>query len=296
MNKPESDKVLPMPFHRCVKKPIEAFLFIDPLCGDCWTIEPLIIKFILEYGDYFSLRYILTGKAESSCYNPHTWNKPANIRFVWEKTSSLHGFSCDGKINMYHFDSSPYVCSFAVKAAELQGRKAGSIFLRKLREHLFLHHVEVPDREILISIAKHSGIDVEEFTHDLHSASAAKAFQCDLKFTNEMHITEVPSLIFFQANSDEEGVKVAGIYSYTVYAQVLKEMMNEELLPKPLPTMEETIKRFEFLTTDEIATIYELSVVEAEMELKKLQLKRKVAQYSTEKDIYWMLVKENDSV
>lgn len=296
MENQEFGKIIPTSFHRCVKKPIEAFLFIDPLCSDCWTIEPYIIKLLLEYGDYFSLRYILTGKAETATSNPHTWNKPANIRFVWEKTSSLHGFSCDGKRTLYHSESSPYICSFAVKAAELQGRKAGAIFLRKLREHFFLHTIEVPDNDQLLTVAKSSGIDVTEFMHDLHSPSAARAFQCDLKFTNEMHITEIPSIVFFQTNSDAEGIKVAGVYSYPVYVQVLKEMMNNQLVAKPLPSFEKTIERFEFLTTDEIAFIYDLTHTEAEIELKKLQLKRKVKQYSCERDVYWMLVKENDSV
>lgn len=283
---------MPISFQKCVHKPIEAYLFIDPLCRDCWAIDPLVTKLLLEYGHYFTLRHVLTGKVESS----HKWNKPANIRFVWEKTTSLHGFSCDGKINMHKSDSSPYISSLAIKAAELQGRKAGSKFLRKLQEAIFLSNVHKPDSETLLSCAEKSGIDVKEFMDDLHAAGARKAFQCDLKFTNEMYITEIPSLVFFHTNSDEEGIKIAGIYSYDVYVQILREIVNEELVPKPLPSIEELLHEYEFLSTREVATIYGMSHAEAERELKKLVLKRKVRQLPTEREMYWKFTKENDLV
>ena len=40
------------------------------------------------------------------------------------------------------------------------------------------------------------GLDVEEFINDIHSESAAKAFQCDLKITSEMDVQEIPTLVF----------------------------------------------------------------------------------------------------
>ncbi|MFD3447348.1 ClpXP adapter SpxH family protein [Microbacteriaceae bacterium 4G12] len=298
MDKLETDKIIPAPFQKCIQKPIEAYLFIDPLCQDCWVIEPLIVKLWLEYGHYFSIRHVLTGKGEAAAISPsHKWNKPANIRFVWEKTTSLHGFSCDGKVNMNHATSPPYMASLAIKAAELQGRKAGSKFLRKLQEYIFLKNNPKPDVDILLACAKKSNIDVEEFMKDLHSVSAAKAFQCDLKFTNEMHITEIPSLVFFHTNSDEEGIKIAGIYHYDVYVQVLKEIVQEDLTPGPLPSLEEFLGIYEFISTSDLALIYNLTRAEAEREMKKLLLKRKVLQVLTEREIYWKYVeKENDLV
>ncbi|MFX3624130.1 MAG: ClpXP adapter SpxH family protein [Ectobacillus sp.] len=297
MNNVQADKIVPFSFHKCASKPIEAYLFIDPLCKDCWSINPFIMKLLLEYGHHFTLRHVLTGKVEAAPSPSHKWNKPANIRFVWEKTTSLHGFSCDGKINKHHSENLPYMSSLAIKAAELQGRAAGSKFLRKLQELIFFHNIIKPDANMLLSCAQKSGIDAEEFMKDLHSVSAKKAFQCDLKFTNEMHITEIPSLVFFHANSDEEGIKIAGIYSYDVYVQVLKEIVKQELCPSPLPSMETLLQEYDFISTRELAIIYNLSHAEAERELKKLLLKRMVKQIPTEKEIYWKYNrKENDPV
>jgi predicted DsbA family dithiol-disulfide isomerase len=282
------NKITPLRFQKCIRKPIEAYLFIDPLCKDCWDIEPIIQKLTMEYGKYFTLRHVLTGKIQSN--TSHKWNKPANIRFVWEKTTSRFGLSCDGKVNIEHSATSPYAVSIAVKAAELQGRKAGSKFLRKFQEYLFLKQSQATEEDILMKCAKKSGIDVEEFQKDIHSVSATKAFQCDLKFSNEMHITEIPSLIFFHTNSDEEGIKVSGIYPYEVYVQVLQDIVKKDLIPDPLPSFESFLQTYEFFSTREIAIIFNLSHAEAEREMKKLMLKRKVVQVPTEKEMYWRYI------
>ncbi|GAA3329565.1 hypothetical protein GCM10020331_078150 [Ectobacillus funiculus] len=198
------------------------------------------MKLWLEYGNYFTIRHILTGKEEAAAISPaHKWNKPAHIRFVWENTSSLHGLSCDGKLNKRHSSSSPYMTSIAIKAAELQGRRAGMKFLRTLQESVFFYkekHIQI--KSYCSFVQKKSGIDMEEFKHDLCSMSATKAFQCDLKFTNEMYVTEIPSLIFFHSNSEQEGLKLSGMYPYDVYVQVLQELVHEDLIPEPLPSLE----------------------------------------------------------
>ncbi|PFA14845.1 hypothetical protein CN373_23515 [Bacillus cereus] len=297
MDKQEAKHMRIPSLSKCEHKSVEAYLFIDPLCMDCWGIEPVVMKLWLEYGKYFSIRHILTGKVEGAIASPHKWNKPANIRFVWEKTTSLQGFSCDGKVHMQDASSSPYLVSIAIKAAELQGRKAGSKFLRKLQEYIFLENVSKPDLELLLTCAQQSGIDVEEFKKDLHSISAKKAFQCDLKFTNEMHITEIPSLVFFHANSDEEGIKIAGIYSYDVYVQLLKEIVKCDIEPEPLPPLEVLLETMQFMSSKEIAFIYDCPQQEIERELKKLSLKRKVRMIEVKCERFWKwIAKEKDLV
>ena len=198
---------------------------------------------------------------------------------------------------MQDASSTPYLVSMAIKAAELQGRKAGSKFLRKLQEYIFLENVSKPDLESLLACAQQSGIDVEEFKKDLHSISAKKAFQCDLKFTNEMHITEIPSLVFFHANSDEEGIKITGIYSYDVYVQLLKEIVKCDIEPAPLPPLEGLLEMVQFMSSKEIAFIYNCSEQEIERELKKLSLKRKVRMIEVKCERYWKwITKEKDLV
>lgn len=269
------------------KKPLEIYVFIDPLCPECWALEPVLKKLRLEYGVYFRLRHVLIGKLSNLNDIP---KKRESIADYWEKTASRTGMSCDGSLWIENPITSPYIVSIAIKAAELQGKKQGLRFLRKVQELVFLEKRNISDIQILVDCAKGASIDVDEFLHDIHSESAAKAFQCDLKITSEMEVTESPSLVFFNEHIEDEGLKISGLYSYDIYVQVLQEMLGKEPSPLPLPPLEEFLKYFGFVASKEIAVVYDLPVHEAEKELKKLVLQQKVRKIEGKHGSFWKYI------
>ena len=117
---------------------------------------------------------------------------------------------------------------------------------------------------------------MDEFISDIHSNSAAKAFQCDLKITSEMEVTENPTLVFFNENIEDEGIKITGHYPYEVYVQIIEEMLQEEPVRSSPPPLEVFLKHFDLVASKEIAVVYNKTIQEVERELKKLQLKHRV--------------------
>ena len=109
------------------KKPLEIYMFIDPLCPECWALEPILKKLHIEYGQYFRIRYILSGQLAS--LNLATKRKQEDLAQQWDKTASRSGMSCDGSLWIENPIDSPYLASFAIKAAELQGKHSGIRFL-----------------------------------------------------------------------------------------------------------------------------------------------------------------------
>ncbi|APB35611.1 MULTISPECIES: ClpXP adapter SpxH family protein [Heyndrickxia] len=269
------------------KKPLEIYVFIDPLCPECWALEPVLKKLRLEYGVYFRLRHVLIGKLSNLNDIP---KKREAIADYWEKTASRTGMSCDGSLWIENPITSPYIVSIAIKAAELQGKKQGLRFLRKVQELVFLEKRNISDIQILVDCAKGASLDVDEFLQDIHSESAAKAFQCDLKITSEMEVTESPSLVFFNEHIEDEGLKISGLYSYDIYVQVLQEMLGKEPSPLPLPPLEEFLKYFGFVASKEIAVVYDMPVHEAEKELKKLVLQQKVRKIEGKHGSFWKYI------
>lgn len=269
------------------KKPLEIYVFIDPLCPECWALEPVLKKLRLEYGVYFRLRHVLIGKLSNLNDIP---KKREAIADYWEKTASRTGMSCDGSLWIENPITSPYIVSIAIKAAELQGKKQGLRFLRKVQELVFLEKRNISDIQILVDCAKGASIDVDEFLQDIHSESAAKAFQCDLKITSEMEVTESPSLVFFNEHIEDEGLKISGLYSYDIYVQVLQEMLGKEPSPLPLPPLEEFLKYFGFVASKEIAVVYDMPVHEAEKELKKLVLQQKIRKIEGKHGSFWKYI------
>jgi predicted DsbA family dithiol-disulfide isomerase len=272
------------------KKPLEIYMFIDPLCPECWALEPILKKLYIEYGQYFSLKHVLSGRITN--LNVSKKKNYEVIADLWEKTASRSGMSCDGSLWLENPVASPYVASIAIKAAELQGRRAGIRFLRKLQEKLFINKQNISHFEVLKSCANNAGLDVEEFISDFHSESAAKAFQCDLKITTEMEVQEIPTLVFFNENAEDEGIKITGSYPYEVYVQILEEMLSEQPVKNQPPSMESFLKYFKVVASKEIAVVYNMTISQVEREMKKLLLLQKVEQLPAKYGTFWRYVED----
>lgn len=273
------------------KKPIEIYIFIDPLCPECWGLEPIIKKLQIEYGQLFSVRHVLSGKL--STLNIGNNKKLENIAQVWEKTASRSGMSCDGNVWFENPITSPYIASIAIKAAELQGRKLAIRFLRKVQEYVFVEKKNISNIDVLTECATSIGLDINEFIHDMMSSSAAKGFQCDMKITNEMDVRETPSLVFFNQNIEEEGIKISGLYPYKVYVQILDEILKG--LPKPSapPSLEEFVSCFKLVATKEIEAVYNLNKAIVEKEMKKLVLQQVVKKIPAKHGTFWRYIEDD---
>ncbi|MFZ3589242.1 ClpXP adapter SpxH family protein [Bacillus sp. DJP31] len=272
-------------WHECGKKPLEIYVFIDPLCPECWALEPILKKLQIEYGKYLSIRHVVSGRLASLNLRKGTLN--GSLADVWEKTASRSGMSCDGDIWLENPISTPYIASIAIKAAELQGRRVGLRFLRKLQELLFLQKQNISDETVLIECAKSVGLDVDELIKDLHSESAARAFQCDLKITIDMEVDKIPTLVFFNENFEEAGMKVTGCYPYDVYVRIIQDLLQDIPDPAPPPPLEIFLQYFKFVATKEISVVYNLPVNEVEKEMKKLLLKQKVEVVPVKYGTFW---------
>ncbi len=270
------------------KKVLEIYTFIDPLCPECWALEPIIKKLQIEYGHYFTLRYLIGGKLQN-------WNLKANsnksIADIWEKTASRTGMSCDGDLWYEDPIATPLAASIAIKAAELQGKQIGIRYLRKLREILFLQKQNITKEEVLIECAESiQNLDIKEFIKDLHSEGAIKAFQCDLKTTKEMSVSYFPTLVVFNDNVEDEGLMVTGLYEYDIYVKVLEEMLGYKPKPSNPIFLEDFLKLYSFVATKEIAVVYNLTCEEVEKEMRKLVLCKLVERVPVKYGTFWRYI------
>lgn len=250
-------------------KPVELYIFIDPLCPETFAMQSMIRKLQLEYEHYFTWRYVLsTELASLNCLS-----------------NRIKGCMSGAELDISH----PVLPSIAIKAAELQGKRAGLRYLSKIQEHVTLKTKNVLSHAALLQIAQEVQLDMNEFSVDFGSKEAAHAFQCDLYIKREMEVDEVPSIVFFNECIEDEGLKVSGIYSYEVYKHILQEMIQEQLIRQPLPTMDELFDRFNILTTAEIAEIYQIREHAAERELKKRMLQQKIERITNDNITLWKL-------
>ncbi|WP_182200027.1 ClpXP adapter SpxH family protein [Paraliobacillus salinarum] len=267
-----------------LRKPIEIYLFIDPLCPESWSLEPLLKKLMLEYGRFFTIRPIISSRLSS--FNQEKGNNDY-LKQQWERTSSLTGMCCDGDLWKENPVNYPSMLPLAIKAAELQGKKAGKRYLRKIQECVFLNKRDISIENNLITCAYEANLDIVEFKKDLYSNSAKKALQCDLKLVKEMEIDYTPSIVFFNQSVDDDGLKLSGVYPYEIYVKVLKQMLEKEVKPVERPSLEEFIAYYGFVATKEVAVVYDWSLERTVRELKKLKLKQIVYEFPVKYGSFW---------
>lgn len=276
------------------KKPIEVYSFIDPLCPECWALEPIIKKLQTEYGKYIKLVHLIGGQLSALNRCNGKWNSRHDHRDLakkWERTANRSGMSCDGDIWLESPISTPYAAAIAIKAAEFQGKKAGVRFLRKLREFLFLNKQDITKTDVLLECGKLANLDLAEFENDLHSDRAVRAFQCDIKISLEMEVNKCPTLVFFNDNVEEAGIKVTDSYPYDIYVDVMTEISTKKLIPSPPPPLEEFLEKHQFVATEEIAVVYDMTYEDVELEMKKLALMQTVERVPVKYGTFWRYIK-----
>lgn len=276
--------------HGHPQKPMEIYMFVDPLSPECWALEPAIKKLKIRYGRFFTLRMIAA--CSITALNVQK-RKKRRLAEAWEKIASKSGMSCDGSLWFDNPLSAPYLASLALKAAELQGRKAGLQFLRSMQERLFLNKQDITDEQVLFNIAESTQLDSNEFKKDLHSQSAVNALQCDMKIAAEMEVTSVPTLTFFNSHREGEGLKVTGLYSYDIYEEVLFEMLGDEPKPSQTPPLELFVEYFQFVADKEIAVVYDWTLEQVEREMKKLAFSGKVKRVEAKHGMFWRYANED---
>lgn len=273
-----------------VKKPIEIYVFVDPLCPECWSLEPYLKKLTVEYGRFFTIRPVISGYLNH--LNKDKFDKPKKLKEIWERTAKRTGMSCDGDLWIENPVSSPWIASLAIKAAELQGKRAGRIYLRKIQENLFLLKQNISEEEVLLKCAEEAQIDLEEFKNDLYSASAKKAFQDDLKLTNEMEVDYNPTIVFFNHVIEQHGIKISGLYPYDIYVRILKQMLQKDPTPADKPPLEDFLAHYQFVGNKEISVVYDWNQAKTDREMKKLQLKRIVKKIPVKHGTFWKYMDE----
>lgn len=251
-------------------KPMEIYVFIDPFCEDCWALSPIIKKLQLEYGDYFTLKHVLSGNLTVLNSARARKRPPARKYLTFDQGMAI-----------------PHLAAISIKAAELQGKNAGSRFLRRLQELLFSEHADIADINTLEDCAGSVGLDSKEFIRDIYSSSASRAFQTDMKITAEMQVNELPTLVFFNDQIEDEGLKITGLYSYDIYVQILKEMLGGYVEANTIPPLERYLAVNRIVSTHDLAIIYDMPFQQVEFKMKKLQLQRKVEKSVTTNGSLW---------
>lgn len=269
---------------KSASKPIKIVYFTDPICSSCWGIEPQLRKLKLEYGHLLDIEYRMGGLLPDWSYNSGGISKPSDVAHHWDEVSLYYDMPIDGDVWLEDPLHSSYPPSIAFKAAEIQDHQKAILFMRAIREMVFLQKKNITKMEHLELAAKEVGLDVEKFKKDFES-TAKDLFQQDLKLARELGVRGFPTI--FIADSTGKSEMVYGTKPYSAYEMAIKKIApNTEKLPYD-HNWEFLFTKYKSLTAKEFSELSGKSRSEAEQFLNELTSKKVLTKLTTKNGSIW---------
>ncbi len=192
--------------------------FTDPICSSCWGIEPQLRKLKLEYGSDIAIEYRMGGLLPDWSYNSGGISKPSDVAHHWDEVSGYYDMPIDGDVWLEDPLSSSYPPSIAFKAAQLQDAEKAIIFMREMRELVFLEKKNITKWEHIATAAKSAGLDPIQLKKD-YEGKAVHLFEEDLKLAREYGVRGFPTMFFSDTQGKQE--MVYGSKPYPFYETAL---------------------------------------------------------------------------
>ena len=268
---------------------VKVLYFTDPICSACWAIEPQLKKLKLEYGNLFAIEYCMGGLLPSWVnYNGGGIQNPADVAHHWDEISDYYHMPIDGNVWLEDPLSSSYPPSIAFKAAEMQDKEASVLFMRVMREMLFLEKKNIAKWENISMAAQRAGLDSERLKYD-YDNGAQQLFEKDLETSRQSGVRGFPTLVFY--NENEQQTVVYGVKSYEAYEQAILKVYPEAVKKEYSKDGLTLITYFGSLTVKELSVLSDIAMSDAEKKLRKLAEEGRAVEIQSRKGSLWRLKK-----
>jgi predicted DsbA family dithiol-disulfide isomerase len=242
----------------------------DPACPVSWAAEPLVRRFLVEFGADLAITYVMGGLARE--YEP-----PYESRVMeWLEHADRSGMPFDPRLWTEGPIRSTYPACMAVKAAAEQGADAAGRYLRALREGLMCFRRKLDAKEALVEEARGAGLDVGRFRIDLDSHAIVEAFGADLEATRA-HGRELPFFVL-----GEEAIGAGDL-------QAALKRAGARPAGDPRPDVVAALDRFGRMASVEVEAVCDLPGPRANAELWRLAAEWRVRPVQVLTGILWEL-------
>ncbi|HTO16804.1 MAG TPA: ClpXP adapter SpxH family protein [Edaphocola sp.] len=270
------------------QKNIKLVYFTDPICSSCWGLEPQLRKLKLEYGDAVEIEYRMGGLLPDWNYNSGGISKPSDVANHWDEVSVYYDMPIDGDLWLEDPLSSSYPPSIAFKAAQMQDEDKAILFMRTMREMMFLKKKNLTKWEHIATAAQDAGLNVIQLKKD-YEGDAKTLFEEDLNIARTSGVRGFPTIIFQDGAGNQE--VVYGSKPYALYeAAILKLNANVEKTEYS-KNWETLFSKYHSLTAKEYSVLSGTPRVESETFLNELSKDGKLETLTTKNGSMWSIKK-----
>lgn len=167
----------------------ELYLFVNPLGKSCYQSERELLKVVDLIASEIDLHIIpVHNQRLVDAYMIRNQFNKSNLALRNEVFQAI------------------YQASLSYKAASIQGKRVGRLYLKRLQEQ-FKGDILSFNNQLAIEIAKEIGLDIETFVHDYKSDFVRQLFFKDQSIAVELGVDTSPSLVIFE-NLNGDGRKI----------------------------------------------------------------------------------------
>ena len=267
-------------------RPLKLVYFTDPICSSCWEIEPQLRKLKLEYGQYLDIDYRMGGLLPDWNYNSGGIGKPSDVATHWDEASIHYDMPIDGDVWLEDPLDSSYPPSIAFKAAQMQDTHKADLFMRALRELLFLQKKNIAKWEHIATAALSAGLNVAQLKNNFEG-KANELFEEDLKMAKDLGVRGFPTIFFI----DEAGNKelVYGSRPYAYYEMAILKLYPFAKKSEYHKNWESLFSKYNSLTVKEFSELSGTPSKETEQLLNNLTEENILEKRSTKNGSMWTL-------
>lgn len=255
------------------KKTTNFYYVTDPICSHCWAIEPVLRRFVEQYGHYFNFHTVMGGLLEKWHDGPidpgNGIYKPADVAGHWREVGEQFRMPIDGTLMIDNPVQSSYPPSRVFKVIQKEHNDAIAFeYLRRAREALFVFNQNISDRLVMTEIVNKLGLDGEAIVNESEQPIGQQLLNEDFTLTRSLGATGFPTIIMI--NEENKGVKIVGGRPFEYYVNGLKQVLNtEELQPKQQPSLSFLLEREKLLFSKEIEGMYDIEKLDVHTFIEK---------------------------
>jgi putative protein-disulfide isomerase len=266
------------------QQPIKIIYYTDPICSSCWGIEPQLRRLKLEYGGALDIDYRMGGLLPDWSYNGGGISKPSDVAHHWDEASAYYDMPIDGDVWLEDPLASSYPPSIAFKAAQLQDHDKAVLFLRELRELVFLRKKNIAKWEHIAAAATTVGLDPAQLKADMEGRAKA-LFEQDLALGRQLGVRGFPTLYVVDAAGGME--VVYGAKPYAAFEAAVRKSNPSATKKVYGKTWEALFATYASLTAKEFAELSGTPRAASETLLNELTAQGQLEKLTTKNGALW---------
>lgn len=238
-------------------KKITLYYVTDPICSHCWALEPVLHRFIQQYGAYFNVHTVMGGLLA----NWHGFSdasngirNPADVEHHWKEVGEHSRMPIDGTLWGTNPIQSSYPPSRVFKVIQTRHEGRENEFLRRAREAVFAFNRNIGETQVLMELVNQMGLDGAQIVEQSELEEAQNLLEQDFDLVARLGVRGFPTIIM--VDEEGKGVKIVGARTLETYVDALEQLLKSQVKPKSVRPLAKWMEESPLLFSKEIEVMY----------------------------------------